>query len=133
MSSATERIPITLPETERIPRTKTLPTARGIPETLAEIYHSICAEENRNYLLYVFDVGNMDRMHRENNGAYVESYRFVSRQPRDVKEEIENKAEKAERYLKFLEREDHTFRAVLRDYVLRDLMGILSDMEKRYS
>ena len=126
-------MPVTLPETKRIARTKTLRTARGIPETLAEVYYDTCADENHNYLVYVFDVGNIYEVQKENNGTYHESYRFISRQPRDIKEEIEDRAEEAEWNLKFIEREDHIYRAILKDYVLDDLTGILRDMQRRYS
>ncbi len=70
---------------------------------------------------------------KKNNGTYLESYRFVSRRPRDIKEEIEDRAEEAEWNLKFIEHEDHIYRAVLKDYVLNDLTGILRDMQRRYS
>lgn len=129
----TQRTPVALPETERIPRTKTLRTARGLPETLAEIYHSTCGEETHDHLLYVFDVGNMFKVQKENDGTYIESYRFVSRQPRDIKWEIEDRAERAERYLKFMESGAGIYRVILRDDVLQDITGILSDMQRRYS
>ncbi len=123
---------IILPKSER---ENTLKVKRGIPETLAEMYEgsSDLEKETKSYSLFVFDIGKMDLVHRKKQKRFGESYRFISRSPEEIKNELEEIAEQKDIILRFREPLPDIYGIVLKDGTLLDIREVLGDLEKKYS
>ncbi len=109
-------------------------TAKGIPSTVAEYYGvSLNSEDNRDPFLYIFSEKDMPAIHAQNNGRYLESYRFNATNPVQIKKELLNKLEKLDIFLFFSEVSENLFRAILHDEPLQDIISVLGEMQKKYS
>lgn len=112
-------------------------TERGIPETLAETYFEGTNDISfvkRRYSLFIFSVDDMNVVHKKKQGMFGESYRFVQRTAREIRDEIDRITKRNEISLRFQELLPNIYGAVLKDVrILLEIRDILGDLERRYS
>ena len=124
---------LTLPEREV--STRGIPkTEKGIPYTLAEYYGTSQNKKDiRDPLLYIFAEKEMDNIQAQNNGRYNESFRFNSKSPIEIKDELLEELNHQDIYLFFSAISQNVFRAALHDEPLDDILTALGDLQKKYS
>ena len=124
---------LTLPEREVLTR-GILKTEKGIPYTLAEYYGTSQNKKDiRDPLLYIFAEKEMDNIQAQNNGRYNESFRFNSKSPIEIKDELLEELNHQDIYLFFSVISQNVFRATLRDEPLDNILTILGSLQEKYS
>ena len=102
---------------------------------MAETYEgsSDLEKETKSYSLFVFDLDKMYFVQKRKNRRFGYSYRFISKSPKEMKNEIAEVAEQKGICLMFKEPLPNIYGAVLNDGILLDVRELLGDLEKKYS
>lgn len=120
---------------KRIPHEEIFGVEEGIPETLGEIYFTSVHENARvkEAFLHIFNVEEMERIHRIHHQRYEESFRFIGSGPRQICGEVDERLRARDISLQFSEYR-RGYRALLGVNVsLIEVFEVLRDLERKYS